>query len=293
MKILITGGSGFLGTYLNQYFKDYHLYNLGRRKNCDFKFDLNDKIDLLPFFDLVIHAAGKAHFRPINAFEELVFNNINVDGLRNLLDGLNLNPPKYFVFISSVSVYGLANGININEGFPLAATDSYGKSKIKAEMILKEWCKEKNVICTIFRLPLIVGENAPGNLGDLCQSIRKGYYFNVNKGIAIKSMVLASDVVKYIIPASKIGGIYNLTDGHHPSLGEFSKAISLKLGQNFTPNIPLFLARFISKFGDFLGLKVIPLNTDRLNKLISDLTFDDSLARRNFDWKPNKVIDSL
>jgi nucleoside-diphosphate-sugar epimerase len=293
MKVLITGGSGFLGRYINQYFKDYNVFNLGRHENCKFKFDLKDKIDLLPFFDLVIHAAGKAHFKPINSLEENIFYQINVDGLRNLLDGLNSNPPKYFVFISSVSVYGLANGTNINEEFPLAATDSYGKSKVKAEMILQQWCNEKNVKCTIFRLPLIVGKSAPGNLGDLYKSIKKGYYFNVGKGKAKKSMVLASDIVKYIIPASKIGGIYNLTDGYHPSVGQLSQSISTKLGRNFIPNIPVFIARFISKFGDFLGLKIIPLNTDRLNKLISDLTFDDSLARENFDWDPNRVIDSL
>ena len=41
--------------------------------------------------------------------------------------------PKKFVFVSSVSVYGLDAGANINEEYPLLAKDAYGKSKIEAE----------------------------------------------------------------------------------------------------------------------------------------------------------------
>jgi nucleoside-diphosphate-sugar epimerase len=126
------------------------------------------------------------------------FFNVNVIGTSNFLESLSVSIPKQFVFISSVSVYGLIEGENIDESHPLLALDPYGKSKIEAEKLVKEWCKERNVICTILRLPLVVGVNPPGNLGTMLRAIKNGYYFNIAGGNANKSMVLASDISKFL-----------------------------------------------------------------------------------------------
>jgi nucleoside-diphosphate-sugar epimerase len=222
-----------------------------------------------------------------------LFYDINDNGTINLLSALsNVGVPKKFVFISSVSVYGLNQGENINENSPLQAEDPYGKSKIEAEDVVKKWCDENNVICTILRLPLVLGVNPPGNLGTMIQAIKKGYYFNINGGIARKSMVLATDVANYVLKVAEVGGTFNLTDGRHPTFYDLSTRISKMLDKSPVPNLPRFMAIFLAKVGDFIG-DSFPINSNKLIIITSTLTFDDSKARIAFDWKPTPVLEGF
>ena len=291
MKILLTGASGFLGAILKTNLSfDNRITSLART-NADFKIDLvNNTPKFDESFDLVIHAAGIAHVAPTTKNEIEAFYNVNVGGTKNLLNGLVNTLPNFFVYISSVSVYGLIEGENINEQHSLNAKDPYGKSKIEAEKVVQKWCEENNVVCTIFRLPLVVASNPPGNLGAMINGIKKGYYFNIAGGNAKKSMVLASDIAKYILIAAKVGGIYNLTDGIHPTFNKLSHLIANDLDNLFVPNIPLFLARVLAKFGDILGNE-FPINSNKLSKITSTLTFDDSYARKIFGWNPTSVLE--
>lgn len=295
MKILLTGSNGFLGKIIYQQLRSsYDVSTLGRR-NSDYCWDLNSeqRINFTIFFDVVIHTAGKAHVIPKTSVEESLFFSINVNGTKYLLESLECSGiPKQFVFISSVSVYGLNEGILINENAALNAVDPYGKSKIEAEEIVQKWCDKHNVICTILRLPLIIGPNPPGNLGAMIKGIRKGYYFNIAGGNAKKSMVLASDIAKFILKAAEVGGTYNLTDGIHPTFNDLSKCISQSLDKSFVPNMPLLIANVLAKIGDKLG-NAFPLNSQKLYKIHSTLTFDDSKARKNFGWDPNPVLEWL
>lgn len=292
MKILLTGSSGFLSSFLIKGILNCNILKLSRTKS-DYNIDLSEYTPVFnKNFDLVIHAAGKAHSKPKTQEEIDSFNNINVIGTQNLLNGLINNLPKQFVFISSVSVYGLIEGENISESTPLLANDPYGKSKIEAESIVRTWCEEHNVICTILRLPLVVGENPPGNLGAMIRGIKKGYYFNIAGGNSKKSMVLASDIAKFILIASEVGGTYNLTDGIHPTFNKLSHSIANKLGRSFVPNLPLFIAKILAKVGDLFG-DVFPINSNKLLKITSTLTFDDSKARIAFGWNPTPVLESF
>jgi nucleoside-diphosphate-sugar epimerase len=265
------------------------------RTNSDYNLDLEkDKIVLKDNFDLIIHNAGKAHSVPKTSLEKQAFFDVNLKGTQNLLHGLEESKslPKVFIFISTVAVYGKDNGVNITEDAPLLAKDPYGLSKIQAEKLVLDWCKKHNVIWTILRLPLLAGQNPPGNLGAMIKGIKKGYYFNIAGGKSKKSMVLAEDVAKSILNVAEIGGIYNLTDGYHPSFAELSNHISIQLGKGKPMHMPMWLARIIANFGDLLGSKA-PLNTEKLNKLTSDLTFDDSKAREAFGWNPTPVIEGF
>lgn len=293
MKIILTGATGFFGSRILYSLKNQEISTIGRQKS-DVICDLTTQIPKLIGNDIVIHAAGKAHSVPKTEKEKQEFFNINVTGTQNLLKGLEQahSLPKSFVFISSVSVYGLDKGTNIPELHPLNAKDPYGLSKIQAEEIVQEWCKKNNVICTIFRLPLLVGKNPPGNLGAMINAIKKGYYLNVGGGRARKSMVMAEDVAKFILPASKVGGIYNLTDGYHPNFSELSEKISSQIGKSNPLNIPTWLAKMLATIGDFMGEKS-PFNTYKLSKITSDLTFNDDNARKAFAWSPKNVLKEL
>lgn len=292
MNILVTGSSGFFGNVLVHVLKSASIFTLNRNSGV-FQYDLSQSIpEFNADFDIVIHNAGKAHSFPKTETEELSFFQINTQGTKNLLQGLATKIPKQFVSISSVSVYGLEYGINIDESTQLSAKDPYGLSKIQAEQLVLDWCKSNNVICTILRLPLLAGANPPGNLGAMIKGIKRGYYFNIAGGRAQKSMVLASDVAQCILKVSEIGGIYNLTDGYHPTFNELSRTISLQLGRKFVPNMPLFFAKFFAKIGDLIGDK-FPINSNKLSKIMSPLTFDDSKARKAFGWNSSPVIEGF
>jgi nucleoside-diphosphate-sugar epimerase len=290
MKILLTGSNGFLGKVIHGNLSNFNdVYTLNK-SSSNYNFNLAfDKCVFDQTFDLVVHSAGKAHSLPANDFQRNDFFTINVIGTINILKGLEKSPPSQFIYISSVSVYGLAKGENIKESAPLLAEDPYGKSKIEAEEVVKNWCYEHNVICTIFRLPLVVGDSPPGNLAAMIRGIKKGYYFNIAGGNAKKSMVLATDVAKFILTAAEKGGTYNLTDGYHPTFNELSRYIANKFGKTLVPNFPKFFALILSKIGDLLGNK-FPINSEKFFKITSTLTFDDTKARLAFGWDPKPVI---
>lgn len=294
MKILLTGSNGFLGNILYKNLKPKHLIKTTSRSNSDYNFDLVNTIpDFNENFDLIIHAAGKAHVisKSLSNFND--FYKVNVIGTQNLLKGLEKSGlPKMFVFISSVSVYGLYRGDLINEDSDLLANDAYGRSKIQAEFIVKKWCLKHNIIFTILRLPLLIAENPPGNLKMMITAIKKGYYFNINGGTSKKSMVLVSDVARYITLAAEKGGVFNLTDSYHPNLHELSFHIANQIGIKKIPNMPLLLAQFLAKIGDILGDK-FPLNSNKLLKLTSTLTFDDNKAKICFGWNPTLVLNDF
>jgi nucleoside-diphosphate-sugar epimerase len=294
-QTLLTGANGFLGGYLKS-----ALLNLGEvdtlgRSASTWNVNL---ASTKPTFDkryrLVVHNAGKAHVIPRDEFEGQQFFDVNVKGTEHLLQSLELSGvPQAFVFISSVSVYGLEAGLDISESQPLNARDPYGKSKIQAEELVTAWCKKNNVICTILRLPLIVGENAPGNLKTMINSIKKGFYFNIGGGQARKSMVLAQDVADLIVRAAEVGGVYNLTDGHHPNFKELSAAIARQLNKPAPAlNLPVGFARLLGRVGDLLGGRA-PVDSLKIKKITANLTFNDDQARKLLDWQPTPVLDGL
>jgi nucleoside-diphosphate-sugar epimerase len=234
-----------------------------------------------------------AHKGKKSKFEKEEYFNSNVVGTKNLLKGLEkAGLPKQFVYISSVSVYGKVEGLNISEEEKLDANDPYGLSKIEAEKLILDWCRRKNVVCTILRLPLLVGVNPVGNLKSMINGIKYGYYFNIDSGRAKKSMVLARDVAKSIFMVSPIGGIYNLTDGQHPTFADLSNGISNILNKRKVKSIPVWLVNVLAFFGNLIGGS-FPIDSNKLKKITSDLTFDDKKARDAFGWNPSSVVDNL
>jgi nucleoside-diphosphate-sugar epimerase len=277
----------------------WEVTRLGRSEENEIRHDITRGVKQFERkFDLVVHAAGKAHSIPRSTQEIREFFNVNVKGTSYLLQGLQAAGPlpDAIVFISSVSVYGLSRGRNITEDQPLSARDPYGISKVKAESILLSWCEKHKVSLTILRLPLIAGPDPPGNLGAMIRGIQKGYYFNVSGGNARRSMVMASDVATIIPTAANHPGIYHLTDGHHPSFKELGECIARQLGVRPPRNISLPIARALGRVGDAINLLFpgkAPISTRTIAKLTASLTFDDATARKTLGWNPHRVIDAF
>jgi len=288
-RCLLTGASGFLGQYLQEALaKNYTVNTLSRRGTipCDLS---TETPQLSEQYDLVVHAAGKAHSIPKTDEEKKSFFKVNAQGTRHLLDGLAKHQfTGRFVFISTVAVYGQEIGENIEEVFSLDGSTPYAQSKIEAEKVLIEASERHNFDLTILRLPLIAGNNPPGNLGSMIDAIQNGKYLSIAGGKARKSIVLAKDVAELVSSENMANGIFNLTDGDHPSFRELELLISDKLAKRPPRNIPMILARLLGLVGDILGKK-FPVNSLTIKKITSNLTFNDNLARSAMNWSPHKV----
>ncbi|HKZ02776.1 MAG TPA: NAD-dependent epimerase/dehydratase family protein, partial [Pyrinomonadaceae bacterium] len=209
---LVTGGGGFLGRYVLGSLVEQgdSVTVLGRTPLHGWRTILADltssEINLLgESYSTVYHLAGLAHRIPSTESERDMFFRVNVLGLKNLLHALERSGelPRAIVLASSVAVYGVDNGILLDEATPRAAVDPYGASKREAEDALMEWSARHSVRATILRLPLVCGKGAPGNLGTMMQSLACGRYLGIGSGSARRSMVLARDVAEILPKAAQ------------------------------------------------------------------------------------------
>lgn len=295
---MITGVSGFLGKNILPKLSRFDKVSTLSRTTGDIIVDLSQEIPVFPIhYDFIIHAAGKAHSIPKTKTEEAAFYQVNHQGTLNLLKGLDRldQPPKQFIFISTIAVYGRDDGENIDENHPLEGTSPYAKSKILAEQAVRQWCQEHSIHCIILRLPLIVGANPPGNLGKLIAAIQSGRYFKIKHNPARKSLVLARDVASLIPKLQGKSGIFNLTDGHHPYFNEIEDAIAEGLSTTIKIVVPLKVVSWLAKGGDIANQLSLPfpLTSSRLLKMTQTLTFSDRKARTELAWAPNTAISFL
>lgn len=293
-KLLFTGASGFLGKKILPILKkSFEVKTLGR-ENEDYIVNLAKEIPgLKENFDVVIHAAGKAHSVPKTELESQLFFDVNYQGTVNLCTALEeFSIPKALIFISTIAVYGLETGENISEEFPLNGTMPYALSKIKAENYLIQWCENHGVKLSILRPSLIAGERPPGNLGAMINGIKTGKYFSIAAGKARKSILMAQDIA-YLIPSLiQKGGIYNVCDDSQPTFRELEVLITNQLKMKQPIIIPFWVAKSMALVGDLLG-KEAPINSMKLRKITESLTFSNEKAKRELNWKPLNVIENF
>lgn len=296
MKILFTGSNGFLGrNVIPKLENNQHNVITLSRSNSNYNYDLSQEIpSFKESFDGVFHAAGKAHFIPKNEAENKTFFDINFVGTQNLCSALEIvGVPKYFYFISTVAVYGVDEGENIDENSLLKGNTSYAESKILSERFLSNWCDENGVVLYLLRPSLIAGKNPPGNLGEMIKAIKSGKYVNVGGGKAKKSVVWAEDFAQIVENGlDKNGGVYNVCDDNQPDFYAFSKVISAKLKKNQPANIPYFIIKMAALIGDLLGSR-FPLNSLKLEKITNSLTFSNRKIKNELGFQPTNVIQNF
>ena len=293
-KYLISGSTGFLGKFIIDELASEAYDSIGRGKSNTIKFDFaRSEIPLTVTgkYDFLIIASGHAHVMKSNDTEKLLHFNVNYIGTQKLVNSLDVKALKGVVYVSSIAVYGENMKIPFREEDDLLGESPYAKSKIAAEEYLMRWSQQNNIPVLILRVPLIAGKFPPGNLGAMIAAIRKKSYFSVARGKARRSMVLAGDLAKYIVSNCGKHGVYNLSDGVHPSFRELETLISKQLNVSPPKEMPLFVAKIAAKAGD--AFSFLPINSLRLKKLMCDLIIDDSKARRETDWQPRAVIKNL
>lgn len=294
-KLLFTGASGFLGYNIRPVLeKSYDVHTIGLTDDDDIKINMAKEVPPInTHYDLVLHAAGKAHTVPKTEAEKQVFYDVNYQGTVNLCKALeNAGIPKVFVFISTVAVYGCEFGEDIDEYHPLYGDSPYAKSKIMAEKYLTQWCLDHQVRLGILRPSLLAGKNAPGNLGAMVEGIKKGLYLNIAGGKVKKSILMAEDIARLLPLLEKKGGIYNVCDSYQPTFGEISASVAKQLGKHKPMSIPYWMAWCMAKVGDLLGSKA-PINSYKLEKMTKSLTFSNQKARHELNWEPLDVLTNF
>ena len=190
MKILVTGGAGYIGSHtcvqlLERGDEIVVLDNLdnsceeslNRVKKITGKDLTFCKVDLLDYeatenvfkqhkFDAVIHFAGlKAVGESVRM--PLRYYHNNITGTLHLCDIMNKYGVKKLVFSSSATVYGDPHTVPIKEDFPLSCTNPYGQTKLDIEYILKDLCvsdPEWSVVLLRYFNP--VGAHESGLIGE-------------------------------------------------------------------------------------------------------------------------------
>ena len=295
MTLLFTGASGFLGNNIIHLLNGtYNIISVGLSPQDTYLVDIATDIPTFTdAFDVVFHAAGKAHSVPKTEAEKRLFFDVNLQGTKNLCTALERSGiPKAFIFISTVAVYGCDSGENITEEHPLNGTTPYALSKIKAEKYLEGWCAMHNVKLSILRPSLIAGPNPPGNLGAMIRGIRNGKYLSIAGGKARKSVLMVQDIANFLPMLIEKGGIYNVCDSYQPSFRELEMVICKQLNKKRPISIPYWLAKSMAVIGDCLGEKA-PINSLKLRKITSSLTFSNEKAVRELKWKPMNVLETF
>lgn len=190
MKILVTGGAGFIGSHtcvqlLEAGYEVIVVDNLINSKeesirrvqditgkNLEFqKVDLLDRDQLDQIFsdnkiDSVIHFAGlKAVGESVSIPLRYYYNNIT--GTLILCDVMAAHGVKNIVFSSSATVYGDPASVPITEDFPLSATNPYGRTKLFIEEILKDlWKSDHSWNIALLRYFNPVGAHESGRIGE-------------------------------------------------------------------------------------------------------------------------------
>lgn len=190
MKILVTGGTGYIGSHtcvelLKEGYEVVvfdNLYNskidvvdkietITGKKIKFYKADMLDKESMRPVFeenkfDAVIHFAGLKAVGESVAKPLLYYQN-NIAGTLNLCELMNEYGCKKIIFSSSATVYGSPKTVPITEDFPLSTTNPYGSTKLMLEGILSDLCvpdEEWSVVLLRYFNP--IGAHESGLLGE-------------------------------------------------------------------------------------------------------------------------------
>jgi len=219
-RILITGGTGFLGVHLaRKFLKDGFTVTLFDIADLDakdlfgkvavIKGDVRDKKAVgsaIKNQDYVVHAAAAL---PIQKSKKLIFS-INVDGTKNVLESSLKSKVKRLVFISSTAVYGVPKHLPETEKAPLDPIGYYGESKIMGENLCKEYMKQ-GLSINIIRPKTFLGPERLGVFELWFEAIYTGKkVFILGNGKNLYQLLAVSDVVD-AIEKMLISKVYNET----------------------------------------------------------------------------------
>ncbi|MBF0328448.1 MAG: SDR family oxidoreductase [Nitrospirae bacterium] len=235
MKLLITGGFGYLGSWLTDYFCDkrYDVSVLSHSSSVSydprvqlFRANLEDAGELESVlkqkFDCCIHAGSiNDSFVSDYARKALL---VNALGTRNIIGALIKNGIQRFVYLSTFHVYGASEGV-VSESSPLLPVNDYGITHLFGEYYVKQFHKTHGLPFTIIRPTN--GYGAPKQIGstkwylllnDLVRSaFEKGVIALSSNGRAYRDFIWLGDICRIVdallVSYRAEGATYNVSTG--------------------------------------------------------------------------------
>jgi len=263
--LLLTGANGFVGKYfIDKYNTKYII------KTFSFRNDNFDLLDLCKI-DIVVHLSALVHQMDGAVKDE--YENINVKQTIALAKKSKDNGVGHFLFMSSIKVYGEETDIAYTEDTKCNPQDEYGKSKLKAEVLLKALEDNKFKI-SIIRTPIVYGYGVKANIENLVKLVKNisilpfGNIDNKRSMIYIGNL---SYLINKILVMEK-SGIFLASDDDVFSSAEFMKLIANSLNKNlYLIKLPFFKELLnIVKPSYYKRLyKSLEVNNDKTKKILN------------------------
>ena len=319
MSVLVTGGTGYIGSHTCVDFiekgqevvimdnlcnskievLDYIEKITGIRPKF-YECDLLDKEGMKKIFDenpidTVIHfaglkAVGESVAKPIEYYKN------NITGTLNLIEEMRDHNCFRLVFSSSATVYGKPKSVPIKEDFPLSTTNPYGTTKLYIEQILKDLCVADNRFSVVLlRYFNPIGAHASGLIGD-----------NPN-GIPNNLMPYVTRVAKGVLPHLNVfGNDYETADG--TGVRDFIHVLDLAAGHYAalkaleTPGVSIYnlgtgngisVLDIINTFERVTGIKIPYQIAPRRPGDIAECYADASKAEFELGWKATRGLDEM
>lgn len=307
-RVLITGGTGFIGSrlaircldrgasvrVLAQANTEAEAENRDRLEERGAEVVLGSVTDpddagaAVEGVDTVFHLAATQHEMDV---PDQKFRDVNVGGTRTMLDTSLESGVDAFVHGSTIGVYGDPSG-TLDESSPAEPDNIYGETKLKGEEVALSYADRLPV--SVIRIPEVYG---PGDrrLLKLFRTIEKGVFFLIGSGDNLHHLIFVEDLVDGLIGAAghpdAVGEVLLLAGKEAVTTREMAETIARVLGVS-PPRLRLPLAPF-AVLATVLELTLRPLGIQpplhrrRLDFFRKSFTLSDEKARRTIGFEPS------
>jgi nucleoside-diphosphate-sugar epimerase len=216
MKILITGGTGFIGSRLaleargrgheivvaGQLNSDPERARAKELENAGIRVDQGPLQDpayahrVVDGCDTVIHLAAAQHEANV---PDAYFFDVNVNGTQTLLDAGKSAGLRRFVYGSTIGVYGDASGQTLDENTPPRPVNVYGRSKLRAEQVVHSYAQALET--SIVRISETYGP-ADFRLLKLFRAVNRGRFFIIGSGLNRRQVIHVRDLARGLLLAA-------------------------------------------------------------------------------------------
>jgi len=304
-KILITGGTGFLGVHLARQFlsKGYRvtLFDMAPLDAKDLigkvtvvKGDIRKKDEIgeaIKGQDFVVHAAAAL---PIQRKKKLIFS-VNVDGTRQVLESALSAKVKRLVFISTTAVYGVPKHLPEKEDSPLDPIGHYGKSKIEAENLCLAY-DIKGLEVNILRPKTFLGTERLGVFELWFEAIYSGHrVYILGNGKNKYQLLAVEDVAQAVdkaLTSTVHGEVFNIgAKDFQTWRKDLEAVIKNQKSESKVTGIPVQPSQLALQLLEFLNLS--PLSAWHYKTMPVPSYVSIEKAEKLLDWHPTKSNKEL
>lgn len=297
MKVLVIGGSGFIGTRLVDELieqgHDVSIFDVNRSEKYPLLTHQGDVRSLKELTSAtaghdVIYNLAAEHRDDVTPLS--LYHDVNVEGAKNTVEAAKANNIQTIIFTSTVAIYGL-NKDCPDENFPAEPFNEYGRSKWAAEQVFRAWKdSDPNSSLTIVRPAVVFGEGNRGNVYNLIAQISTGRFIMIGNGQNKKSMGYVGNIANFLsLQLNQTGyAVYNFCD--KPDLS--SEEIANTIAENLNIRLPRFklpllvgvCAGTLFDVAAKLTGKKFPISAIRIRKFAAETTISTE-ALNNTGYK--------